>query len=136
MTILDTIKKTLKSEDSPVGGEPKATAEKSSTKKESRKESAGSPVKTSFGLLRGPHITEKSAFLQADRKYVFKVDSGTNKPEIKKAIEGIYKVKVSDVNILQKRDKKVRLGKHEGISSGNKKAIVTLNEGYKIEIGA
>ena len=125
MAILDTIKKTLKSEDSPIEKELKKERVKSS-----------SPAKVSFGLLRGPHITEKSAFLQADRKYVFKVDSGANKPEIKKAIEGIYKVKVSDVNILQKRDKKVRLGRHEGVSSGNKKAIVTLKEGHKIEIGA
>src|SRR3989344_2597151 len=128
MTILDTIKKKLRSEEA----EPKAAAKKPLAKKEN----AGSSVKTSFGLLKGPHITEKSAFLQADRKYVFKIADNANKPEIKKAVESIYKVKVSDVNILQKRDKKVRLGRHEGISSGNKKAIVTLKEGHKIEIGA
>ena len=132
MTILDTIKKTLKPEEAA----PKAAAKKSSAKKEPKKESAGLSVKTFFGLLKGPHVTEKSAFLQTDRKYVFKITDNTNKPEIKKAVESIYKVKVSDVNILQKRDKKVRLGRHEGISSGNKKAIVTLKEGHKIEIGA
>ena len=132
MTILDTIKKTLKPEEAA----PKAAAKKSSAKKEPKKESAGLSVKTSFGLLKGPHVTEKSAFLHTDRKYVFKITDNANKPEIKKAVESIYKVKVSDVNILQKRDKKVRLGRHKGISSGNKKAIVTLQEGYKIEIGA
>ena len=132
MTILDTIKKKLRSEEA----EPKAAAKKPLAKKEPKKENAGSSVKTSFGLLKGPHITEKSAFLQADRKYVFKIADNANKPEIKKAVESIYKVRVSDVNILQKRDKKVRLGRHEGISSGNKKAIVTLKEGHKIEIGA
>lgn len=137
MAILDTIKKTLhRDESAETKPEAKNIADEKKMKKAARPRAGRSSVKFDFGLLKSPHVTEKSSFLQADRKYVFKVDDSANKPEIKKAIEGIYKVKVTDVNILQKRSKKVRLGKHEGVSSVSKKAIVTLKEGDKIEINA
>ena len=56
-------------------------------------------------------------------------------PDDKKAVEGKYGVAVSSVNILNTKPKAVRLGRIEGVRPGYKKAIVTLVEGDKIEIG-
>lgn len=137
MAILDTIKKKLHTADkdeqtvSPKKISEKTVKPKTKISKQSDKIGGGY-----FGLLTSPHITEKSSAMQADGKYVFKVDGTANKNEIKKAMESIYKVKVTDVNIINARGKKVRLGKHEGWSAKFKKAVVTLKKGDKIEIGA
>ncbi len=67
-------------------------------------------------------------------KYTFKIYSNTNKPEIKKAVEGIYGVTVMAVNIIQSPRKKRRLGKTQGYKKAFTKALVTIKEGQKIEI--
>ncbi len=140
MAILDTIKKKLHmaetAEEKVLSGK---TLEKKKTelKKEIKSDLRSRSEKGArFSLLKSPHVTEKSSIMQADGKYVFKVADSANKPEIKKSIENAFKVKVIGVNIIKEHGKRVRLGKHEGWSSGSKKAIVTLKEGDKIEIGA
>ena len=67
-------------------------------------------------------------------KYTFKVYANSNKPEIKKSVEGIYGVNVLDVNIIKAPHKKRRLGKTQGFKKGFIKAVVTIKEGQKIEI--
>ena len=57
-----------------------------------------------------------------------------NKPEVAKAIESMYGVKVSSVNILNKRGKIKRLGRNTGKIPGYKKAVITLEKGNKIEV--
>lgn len=85
-------------------------------------------------ILEGPHITEKTTDLAAGGKYVFQVTNEANKTEIRKAIEKLYKVKVSSVNILNMPSKVRRVGKSIGHLAGFKKAIVSLQKGNKIDI--
>ncbi|KKP42103.1 MAG: 50S ribosomal protein L23 [Parcubacteria group bacterium GW2011_GWA2_33_14] len=88
----------------------------------------------SYNVVKEPHISEKATYLAKDNKYIFKVYNNTNKPEIKKSIEGIHGVNVLSVNIIKIAGKKRRLGKIEGFKKGHAKAIVTIKEGQKIEI--
>lgn len=87
-----------------------------------------------YAVILKPLVTEKSSFQNAINKYVFKVAEDSNKFEIKKAIEKMYKVSVIKVAISRLPSKYRRIGRHEGEKSGYKKAIVTLKEGDKIEI--
>lgn len=85
-------------------------------------------------ILKGAHVTEKAGNLNSLNQYVFKVAVGSNKIEIKKAVEKMYGVKVDQVRISVMPAKKRRLGRQEGEKSGFKKAMVKLAEGQKIEI--
>lgn len=87
----------------------------------------------SYGVIKEPLVTEKGGLLQAGNKYVFKVSSAANKIEVKKAVGVLYNVKVKEVNILNTPDKKRQRGAATGYKIGFKKAIVTLEEGNKIE---
>lgn len=136
MGILDTIKKKLKSEDSKEQKSQKIQKETvESESKSSGKKTNGMSNALFSNIIKNPRITEKSSMLQADHQYVFHVDQRTCKPEIKKAIENIFNVRVVKVNTINVSGKNVRLGKHEGRTSDFKKAIVTLKEGDKIDIG-
>ncbi|MDQ7823182.1 MAG: 50S ribosomal protein L23 [Candidatus Eremiobacteraeota bacterium] len=92
-------------------------------------------MKTVRDIIKKPIITEKSMEGAAINKYTFKVEKTANKVEIRKAIEKIFNVKVISVNTLNVTGKVRRRGKYEGRTSDWKKAIVTLKEGDKIEIG-
>lgn len=88
------------------------------------------------GILIRPYFSEKFTLDQQGKsKYVFEVDERMNKNEIKKLVENIYKVKVLNVNILKASEKTKRWRSKKGIQKGNKKMIVTLKEGQKIELG-
>lgn len=84
-------------------------------------------------IIKQVWITEKTGDLTHNKKYVFMVDKKSNKPEIKKAIEFIYKTKVASINIVNAKEKPKRLGRTMGKISGFKKAIITLKEG-KIDV--
>lgn len=91
--------------------------------------------------MRNPHdiiikpvISERSTDLMVDNKYTFIVDPKANKVEIANAVEKIFKVKVLKVNTLKVRGKRRRQGRFVGMTPTRKKAIVTLNEGDRIEI--
>ena len=87
-----------------------------------------------YRILKEPHISEKATHLSDERKYTFKVYSKANKVEIAKAIGNLYGVKIKDVNIINIKSKKRTLRGLEGTKPGYKKAIVTLEQGEKIEI--
>jgi len=91
----------------------------------------GSPV---YGIVKGPHISEKATNSGMLDRYVFKVFPRANKNEIKKAIESIYGVNVLAVNIVNMPHKKRRLGRTVGFKKGYKKAVVKIKQGQKIEI--
>ena len=80
-----------------------------------------------------PIITEKSNGEMEKGVYSFEVGTGASKIEIRKAVEGVYKVKVKKVNTLNMKGKKKRYGRIEGRTSDWKKAIVYLQSGQKIE---
>lgn len=91
--------------------------------------------------MRNPHDvikhmirTEKSSNILLQNKYMFKVDQGANKIEVKRAVENIYNVKVDSVNIMNVKGKKKRVRFHQGLTSGWKKAIVTLAQDNRIEV--
>lgn len=77
-------------------------------------------------VIKRPVITERTAEYMSELKYAFEVDIRSNKTEVKKAIEEIFKVKVSKVNTLRMPAKPKRYGRHSGYTSEWKKAIVTL----------
>ena len=83
-------------------------------------------------IIIAPIITEKSASLEAQNTYVFKVDIKANKTSIKQAIEKIFNVKVLSVNTSNSHPKKKRVGKYTGMTNKYKKAIVKLAKGSTI----
>lgn len=84
-------------------------------------------------VLKKPVLTEKSLALQAEEnKYTFDVDLNANKTEIKIAVEKLFNVKVTKVNVMNVKPKAKRMGRYEGKTNKRRKAIVTLAEGYSI----
>ena len=86
-----------------------------------------------YEVVRAPHITEKATLLSEKNQFVFKVAGNATKPEIKAAIEGLFKVKVNNVNTLITKGKAKRFKGRPGQRSDVKKAIVTLAEGESID---
>ena len=78
--------------------------------------------------------TEKSTLYEPQGKYLFLVNSSANKIQIKRAVEQVYKVKVSDVNTLISLGKLKRVRHQLGKTPDIKKAMVTLKKGQKIEV--
>lgn len=85
-------------------------------------------------VIIAPVITEKSASLIESGVYVFKVSKDANKTQIADAIESTFNVKVASVRTLNTKAKDKRVGKYTGKTKTYKKAIVTLADGYAIEI--
>lgn len=85
-----------------------------------------------YDIIFAPIITEKTASMEADGKYVFKVDVRANKTQIKQAIEKIFNVKVLSVNTMNNHPKDRRVGRYTGKTNRYKKAIVKLAEGNTI----
>jgi len=84
-------------------------------------------MKTAHDIIVKPVITEKSMDMAKDKRYVFRVAKDASKPEIKYAVEEVFKVKVKAVNTMNVPGKKKRLGsRKQGATSAWKKAIVTL----------
>ena len=91
-------------------------------------------MKNSHVILNTLLRTEKGAVLAVENKYLFSVQKGANKIEIKKAVEDIYKVKVQDVNTQVVNGKMKRVRQQAGKTPDWKKAVVTLKDGHKIDL--
>ncbi|MDD5423065.1 MAG: 50S ribosomal protein L23 [Candidatus Omnitrophota bacterium] len=91
-------------------------------------------MKAPQDIVKGMIRTEKGAMLMPLNKYLFWVDSDSNKIEIRRAIEEMYKVKVSAVNTITMRGKMKRVRYKMGKTPDWKKAVVTLKEGSKIDV--
>lgn len=86
-------------------------------------------------IILRPLLTEKSTSLrEALNKFSFVVRPGTNRKEVKRAVEETLNVKVEKVHILNVAGKKKRLGRFTGMRSDWRKAIVTLRKGEKLEL--
>jgi large subunit ribosomal protein L23 len=86
-------------------------------------------------VLIRPLITERSMTLRDDQnKYAFKVHVQATKPEIRKAVEELFEVKVVSVSTMNMMGKNKRLGRYFGRRSSWKKAIVTVAPGQSIDI--
>ncbi len=82
-------------------------------------------------IILKPVLTEKGYDGIADKRYTFIVRRDANKTEIKIAVEKMFNVKVKAVNTVTRRGKLKRMGRNEGYTPTEKKAIVTLAEGSK-----
>jgi large subunit ribosomal protein L23 len=89
---------------------------------------------TPHEIIIRPLITEKNTGLMVYNKYSFEVLRAASKPEIKQAVETIFKVSVSKVHTMHVRGKLKRRGREVGYTREWKKAIVTLVPGDRIEI--
>ena len=86
-------------------------------------------------IIIRPLVTEKTLKTQEQNNtVVFEVAKGTNKIQIRQAIEEIYDVKVESINIVNVKKKAKRMGKYEGFKKAVKKAYVVLKEGSSITI--
>jgi large subunit ribosomal protein L23 len=87
----------------------------------------------SYDIIKAILRTEKSTLREPEGKYLFLVNKSANKLQVKKAVEEIYKVKVRQVNTYISSGKLKRVRYQLGKTPDTKKAIVTLQEGQKIE---
>lgn len=84
-------------------------------------------------VILAPIISEKSTFV-ADKmnQVIFRVDSSATKPEIKAAVEFMFKVQVDSVTVANVRGKSKRFGQYTGRRNHWKKAYVSLKPGQEI----
>ena len=87
-----------------------------------------------YEIIRSPLITEKSTLISEHNQVSFRVPLEASKPEIKAAVEGLFKVKVTAVNTLRQKGKVKRFRGRPGKRPDTKKAIVTLAEGNSIDV--
>jgi large subunit ribosomal protein L23 len=85
-------------------------------------------------ILIAPVVSEKSYGLLDENKYTFLVAPDANKTEIKIAVEAIFKVRVTEVNTLNRQGKKRRTRYGTGRRPDTKRAIVTVAAGERIDI--
>lgn len=87
-----------------------------------------------YEIIRAPIITEKATRLSEHNQVTFRVPLDATKPEIKAAVEGLFKVKVTGVNTIVTEGKTKRFRGRPGKRNDGKKAVVTLAEGQSIDI--
>ena len=87
-----------------------------------------------YEVIRAPLITEKTTNGSEHSQVTFKVAADATKPEIKQAVEGLFKVKVKAVNTVNVQGKKKLFKGRPGVRGDWKKAIVSLVEGHKIDV--
>lgn len=88
-----------------------------------------------WDVIQGPWMSEKAYKL--NNKYqqlVLRVNPQANVPEIRKALEKLFDVKVDDVRVIVVKGKTRRVGRHITHGSDAKKAIVRLKPGYKLDV--
>ena len=89
-----------------------------------------------YDVIVAPHITEKSTLLSENNAVVFKVADKATKPEIKAAVELLFKVQVEGVQVLNVKGKTKRFGRFSGQRKGWKKAYISLVPGQDIDLSA
>ena len=89
---------------------------------------------SAYGVVIGPHVTEKATNGSSNGAYAFRVTKDSTKISIKHAVKKLYNVDVKSVHVAHVRPKKRQVGRHIGVKTGYKKAIVTLKAGHKIDM--
>ncbi len=87
-----------------------------------------------YDTVVSPIITEKTTIISENNQVVFEVPLSASKPEIKEAIEQLFKVSVTAVNTLRVKGKTKRFRGRPGRRNDVKKAVVTLKDGDSIDI--
>lgn len=89
---------------------------------------------SAYDVILAPVITEKSTMASEANQVVFKVRRDATKPEIKAAVEQLFKVKVIAVNTINHKGKTKLFRGLKGKQQDVKKAIIRLAEGDKIDV--
>ena len=88
-----------------------------------------------YSVIKKPVVTEKSTIArEEENKYLFEVDRGATKIDIRNAVERVFKVSVVDVHTINVSGKKKRVGRVVGRRRNWKKAVITLAPGNSIEV--
>lgn len=87
-----------------------------------------------YDIILSPVITEKSTLGAEHNQVTFRVPLSATKPQIKKAVEGLFDVKVQSVNTLRQKGKVKRFRGIKGKRPDVKKAMVTLVDGHSIDV--
>ena len=87
-----------------------------------------------YDIIVSPVVTEKATLASEHNKVLFKVAAKATKPQIKEAIEKLFDVKVKSVNTLVRKGKQKVFRGNFGSQSDSKRAIVTLEEGHRIDV--
>ena len=87
-----------------------------------------------YDVILSPVITEKSTLVSEHNQVIFKVAPTATKPQIKAAVEALFKVKVKAVNTIVRKGKLKAFRGIRAIQSDTKKAIVTLESGHSIDV--
>lgn len=87
-----------------------------------------------YDTILAPVITEKSTLASEANQVIFRVPLSATKPQIKAAVENLFKVKVRAVNTILTKGKTKRFRGIKGKRDDVKKAIVTLEEGHSIDV--
>jgi len=87
-----------------------------------------------YDVILSPVITEKATIASEHNQVIFKVAGTATKPQIKEAVEKLFDVKVKAVNTLVRKGKKKAFRGRPGVQSDVKKAIVTLEDGHRIDV--
>jgi large subunit ribosomal protein L23 len=87
-----------------------------------------------YDMILSPVITEKATIASDNNQFVFKVRREATKPQIKAAIEKLFDVKVTAVNTLLRKGKRKVFRGVRGRQQDVKKAVVTLADGYRIDV--
>jgi len=91
-------------------------------------------MKNLCDIIKKPCLTEKGMMLQEqENQVVLKVDPRANKIEIKEAAEKLFNLKITKVRTANMHGKSKRVGKHMGSTNDWKKAIISLQEGQKLD---
>ena len=87
-----------------------------------------------YDVILSPVITEKATIASEHSQVMFKVALNATKPQIKEAVEKLFDVKVKAVNTLTRKGKFKAFRGRPGMQSDIKKAVVTLEEGHRIDV--
>ncbi|OZI28242.1 50S ribosomal protein L23 [Bordetella genomosp. 1] len=85
-------------------------------------------------VILAPVVTEKATFVaEKNQQIAFRVVADATKPEIKAAVELLFKVQVEAVQVLNRKGKVKRFGRFVGRRRNERKAYVSLKEGQEID---
>jgi large subunit ribosomal protein L23 len=93
-----------------------------------------SPDPRHYDIIVSPVITEKATIASERNQVTFNVARTATKPQIKEAVEKLFDVKVKAVNTLVRKGKVKAFRGSRGVQSDVKKAVVTLEEGHRIDV--
>ena len=86
-------------------------------------------------IILAPIVTEKATFVaEKNNQVTFRVIADATKPEIKAAVELLFKVEVEAVQVLNRKGKAKRFGRFVGRRRDERKAFVSLKEGQEINL--